>query len=88
MANNLNIELKGKWVLLNKEYFNKEVNPLDNFFLCLSGFGTSPSTSGYAIFGHFQDGEEARIEGYDIERLATNEEELKLNVIENLKQDG
>ena len=85
MANNLNIELEDKWVLLKKGYFREGVNQLENFFFCESGFGTSPNTSGDAIFGHFQDGEEVRIEGYDIERLATQEEETKLNLIQGLK---
>lgn len=85
MANNLNMELKDRWVLLKKDYFKEGLNPLNNFFFCENGFGTSPNTSGYKIFGHFQDGEQTSIEGCDIKRLATKEEENKLNVIKGLK---
>ncbi len=39
------------------------------------GFGCSPSAIGTAVMGeHVRDGERARWERYDIERLATAEE--------------
>ena len=79
MGNNLNIDLKGKWIVLEKTYFKDGIKAEDNLFFCESGFGTSSQTMGNAVFGKFQDGEECRIEGYEIERLATVEEIKKLN---------
>ena len=79
MGNNLNADLKGKWVVLEKTYFKKGMKAEENLFFCENGFGTSIQTMGNAVFGHFQDGEECRIEGYDIRRFATEEEVKKLN---------
>ncbi|HLD37022.1 MAG TPA: hypothetical protein VJA86_00325 [Candidatus Nanoarchaeia archaeon] len=73
MANNLNQELEGKFVVLKAEEYGKD--QLKRIFFCRGGFGTSPKTSGSAIFGYFVfDGEDCRVEGYEIERFATGGE--------------
>ena len=76
MGNNLDIDLEGKYVILYKKDFPRAgERPIDRMFLCSGGFGCSPDTSGRAIFGHFTvDGEDVRVEGYQVERLATPEE--------------
>lgn len=44
-------------------------------FQANGGFGMHDYTIGSAVFGTFvRDGEEARMEGYDIERIATDDE--------------
>lgn len=74
MGNSLNIDLKNKWVVLKQEFFKKGLKAEENLFFCENGFGCNSYTSGTAVFGKFQDNEEARISGYDIDRLATKEE--------------
>jgi hypothetical protein len=69
MANSLNLELTGKRVILSGSRYrgNKE----ERMFLCESGFGCHSFTSGRAIYGKFvKDGEECRVDGYEIEGLA------------------
>ncbi len=78
MGNSLSIELSGKYVVLRESSFNEEddfSNPAKRVFLCGGGFGTSPLTQGTALQGQFvYDGENVRWHGYDVERLATDEE--------------
>lgn len=78
MANNLNAELTGKYVILELTWFRDREAfkaPVSRMFKCEDGFGCSPNAWGTAIFGHFCiDGEKARVKGYDIERFATEEE--------------
>jgi hypothetical protein len=74
MGNALNIELEGKFVILDKKHYQGETD-LDRMFYCNCGFGCSPECNGHAIFGHFTiDAEETRIEGWQIKRLAKPEE--------------
>jgi len=68
MANSLNINLKGKYVMLKGHY-------KDEVFKCEGGFGESPDTIGSAVFvKSLKDGREFRISGYDIRRLAKDHE--------------
>ena len=79
MANSLNQDgLEGKIVVLDFKRYNKSgctKDPKTRAFLCESGFGCDNFTNGRAIFGKFLiDGEGARIDGYDLKRLATDQE--------------
>ena len=78
MANSLNIELEGKYVVVDRKKYNDEIG----IFLVVDGFGTSPSTHGIAVFGKWlSDNTEDRISGYDIKRLATEEEVKNRKVV-------
>lgn len=69
MANNLNQELTGKTVVLSSRYYRGD--EAARTFRCESGFGCSSFTRGSAIYGRFvQDGEKARVEGGEIEKMA------------------
>ena len=74
MSNSLDMELEGKIVILDRQYYKGE-NDIERAFLCKDGFGCSSCTRGSAIFGKFLiDGESCRIEGFQVKRLATQEE--------------
>ena len=73
MANSLNQPLENKYVVLKPNLYRG--SDVERVFLCKSGFGCFPSTGGTAIFGEFIfDGERCRIHGFDVLRLATEEE--------------
>lgn len=73
MANTLGIDLTGKVVIFRQEFLT--VPNTEHPFLVQGGFGASPHTQGRALGGTFlSDGEETRMEGYMVERLATDEE--------------
>lgn len=73
MGNSLNIDLEGKYVLLRGK--GSEVFKVDG------GFGTSPATSGTALFvKRLKDNKEFRSNGYDVKRLATKEEIVLGNI--------
>lgn len=75
MGNTLNIDLTGKVVIFKQKSLT--VTATEHPFRVDGGFGASPNTQGRALIGEFlSDGEEARMEGYDVERLATPEEIL------------
>jgi hypothetical protein len=76
MANALNIDLRGKVVVLGAKYFSPDYQDLKwRLHLVTGGFGASPATSGRALFcTALADGEEARYGGNMVERLATGEE--------------
>lgn len=78
MANSLKAELEGRYVILKLKFFRdreKFKDAVARMFKCKDGFGCSSDTMGRAVFGHFTiDGEEARIDGFDIQRFATDEE--------------
>jgi hypothetical protein len=81
MANNLDIELEGKVVILDKKYFKG--SDIERAFLCEDGFGCSSFTRGNAIIGKFLiDGEKCRVEGYQVKRIATKEEIAELKQTE------
>lgn len=72
MANDLNMELEGKYVILKGGKGGYKGTEIERVFLCEGGFGCSSGTIGSAIYGKFVfDGEECRIEGYEVERIAT-----------------
>ena len=77
MANALQAQLQGKVVVL-KDLIHTAAYaspPYYRLFRVEGGFGANPLTSGRAVFGvYLCDGEEAHIDGYDIERFATEEE--------------
>ena len=71
--NSLNKDLAGKVVVLYTAYIKGEV--VDRTFRCKSGFGCKSFTMGGAIGGTFlKDGESTRVEGFMVERLATDKE--------------
>lgn len=76
MANSLNEELTGKVVVLRESRFKEEYKALQfRVFEVSGGFGADSYTAGTALFGTFLvDGEQARMNGYDVERLATEED--------------
>lgn len=67
--NSLNIDLRGKTVILSHEYYDGDEEARK--FKCEQGFGCLPFTSGTAISGYFlKDGERCRVEGDEVEKLA------------------
>lgn len=83
MANSLNIDITDKIVVLNPIYYDQPY-----LFHAEGGFGCSPNTSGNCVGGFFLvDNERARVEGYQILRLATNEEiEHKCISVKSLRE--
>ena len=83
MGNKLNIELASRYIILQSGgRQGYKGNDIERVFYCESGFGCSSATSGNAIYGKFVfDGEECRIEGYEIERLATDKEVNQANIL-------
>lgn len=79
MANSLKEDLRGKVVILKADIMKPEFKDLKHrLFLVREGFGAVAFTTGTAIIGeHLADGETARYNGFDVERLAT-EEEIKV----------
>ena len=70
--NNLKIDLTGKVVVLMRKYYKGDEKA--RRFLCSGGFGCHPGTMGSAIVGTFLiDGEEARVEGWQIEKLSDDQ---------------
>ncbi|KKL78829.1 hypothetical protein LCGC14_2020940 [marine sediment metagenome] len=76
MGNSLNQDLEGKVVVLAKGSLRSEYHELKHrLFRVSGGFGAKSYTIGTALFGTFlADGDKGRMEGYDVERLATDEE--------------
>jgi len=73
MANTLDIDLTGKVVVFKQHFLT--VPATEHPFLVKGGFGAQPHTMGRALGGVFlSDGEETRMEGYMVDRLATDEE--------------
>lgn len=71
-GNSLNIDLKGKVVVLSSKYYHGTED--QRTFKCEHGFGIAPFTRGQAVFGYFiSDGRRARVEGYEIEKLAKDQ---------------
>jgi len=66
--NSLNRNIaEGEVVILKAKHYKGDENARK--FKCKSGFGMASFTAGTAIFGSFvEDGEECRIEGYEIEK--------------------
>lgn len=76
MANRLDTDLTDKVVVIDKRYLKAEFHSVKaRLFQARGGFGCQPETIGNAVIGTFlSDGEEARIEGFMVERFATPEE--------------
>ena len=73
MANSLNQEVEGKYVIAHGKVW-----------LCTGGFGTSPNTGGNAIFAtDVATGESARLSGYNLKRLATDLEVAQATQLKN-----
>jgi hypothetical protein len=75
MANALHMDLRGKVVIFRQEFLS--VPATQHPFRVEGGFGAAQFTRGRALGGTFlSDGESCRMEGYMVERLATDEEIL------------
>lgn len=74
MANSLNADIEGKIIVLKEDCFAEKREPYRRLFKVTGGFGTKSFTSGTALFGEFMNGNKFRMSGYDVERLATEEE--------------
>ena len=71
--NALKKDLTDKYIILDGKIYKGDIT--DRVFFCEDGFGCHSFTIGSAIFGEFvADGEKTRIEGDEVERLATPEE--------------
>lgn len=76
MANSLMVDLTDKTVVLKSKFLKPEFSDIKwRLFRVDGGFGASPHTMGTALIGEFlADGEKARMEGYQVLRLATEED--------------
>ncbi len=67
-------DLHGKVVVMSRKFYKGETEE-ERRFLCLGGFGCSAGCIGNAVYGKFlTDGEECRVERYEIEKLSDNQE--------------
>lgn len=71
--NNLRRDIEpGEIVVLDPTEYDGPIEK--RLFVCSGGFGMRNVTSGRAIFGKFMvSGKEARVEGYELDRVATEE---------------
>jgi hypothetical protein len=75
MGNTLQTDLTNKVVIFKQDIFKEGVVATEWPFLVSGGFGASAFTRGTALMGEFlPDGERCRMEGWDVDRLATDEE--------------
>lgn len=76
MANALNEDITGRYVILSEESLAEEYRDIKfRVFHATGGFGCVPYTAGQAVHGSTPiDGEKFRVEGFEIERFATDEE--------------
>lgn len=73
MGNTLNENLTDQVVIFKQEALR--VPATEHPFRVTGGFGALPFTRGSALLGTFlSDGEKTRMDGWDVERLATQEE--------------
>lgn len=81
--NMVEVELANKHVVLSPKFYKEPF-----IFLCKGGFGCSPTSIGNCVVGTFiKDGEEARVERWQIYRLATEEEIKNKNIsLESLEE--
>ena len=69
MSNALKQDITDRVVILRADRYKG--SEAERKFLCEGGFGCHPHTNGTGVFGKFlSDGEQARVHGYDIEKLA------------------
>lgn len=92
MGNNLNAPLEGRFVLLREDWFKDQVMAADGrerVFLASGGFGCSPHTMGNAVYGEFVvDGEECRVEGYNLDERFATEDEVQAALVERVRRGG
>ena len=76
MANALNEDLEGRVVILAAKHLDPALVGAElRAFRVRGGFVARSYTSGNALFGTFLfDGEDCRMEGWMVERIATDEE--------------
>lgn len=76
MGNALGEDLTDRYVVLCEDAMSPEYRDLPNrIFKVSGGFGAVPYTRGQALVGTFPvDGETARMEGFMVERFATEAE--------------
>ena len=76
MANRLNEDLTGRAVVIDAAELKPEyADPVLRVFAVSGGFGAKSFTRGNAVYGAFvYDGEQCRMEGWMVERFATDEE--------------
>lgn len=76
MANSLKMDITNKYVLIKTDCLKEEFHEIPKRVFFADGcFGTKPYTMGRSLGGEFVfDGERATLDGYDVERLATDEE--------------
>lgn len=73
MGNSLDQDIQGRVVFFREDALR--VNADEHPARAEAGFGCSPVTAGSALAVTFlSDGEKARMSGYDVARLATEEE--------------
>lgn len=75
VANSSNEHYDDQVVVIKSEYFKPDYRSAKyQLFHAKGGFGCDPSKIGTAVFGYFlADGDEARVERYDILGIATPE---------------
>ena len=72
--NSLQLDVTDKVVIIKRELFPR-LNTIQRVFLVQGGFGRMPQLIGSAVFGTFlYSGRYERIDGLDLERLASVEE--------------
>jgi hypothetical protein len=76
MANSLNENLDGRYVVLREEDMHEDYRDIKHrVFKVTGGFGASAGTLGSALFGESpHDGEKWRTNSFSVERFATDEE--------------
>lgn len=76
MANNLNEDLTNHVVIIKAEDLKPSLDrPELRAFRVLDGFGANSFTMGTALLGEFLfDGDKCRLEGWMVERFATEDE--------------
>jgi hypothetical protein len=85
------MNITGKIVVLRKGWFadpERAADVRERLFRADGGFGCNAFTMGTAVVGEFVvDGERVRIEGYDVKRLAT-QEEIGAARLERARREG
>jgi hypothetical protein len=81
MANTLNEELEGRFVVLLAETMAPAYRDIrSRIYKVEGGFGAASYTAGTGLFGYSPcDGEKWRADGYSVERFATDEEIAAVN---------
>jgi hypothetical protein len=85
MGNSLGIDLAGKTLVIKAIYLKPEYRDLPHrLFKARGGFGCSPDTMGNAVIGTFlYDNSDDRMEGFMVERVATDDDLKALEQLYN-----